>query len=42
MDNSDEKDLDNRVLTIPLYNLISLEDISSEKLPVGARYMVME
>lgn len=37
VDNSDEKDLDNKVLTIPLYNLISLEDISSEKLPVGAR-----
>ncbi|MCC2507899.1 sensor histidine kinase [Bacillus cereus] len=37
VDNSDEKDLDNKLLTIPLYNLISLEDISNEKLPVGVR-----
>ncbi|HDR8156124.1 TPA: HAMP domain-containing protein [Bacillus cereus] len=37
VDNSDEKDLNNKLLTIPLYNLISLEDISNEKLPVGVR-----
>ncbi|WP_088351989.1 sensor histidine kinase [Bacillus cereus] len=37
IDNSDEKELDNKLLTIPLYNLISLDDISNEKLPVGVR-----
>lgn len=37
VDNSSEKELDNKLLTIPLYNLISIEDISIKKLPVGVR-----
>ncbi|HDR6822742.1 HAMP domain-containing sensor histidine kinase [Bacillus thuringiensis] len=37
VDNSNEKELDNKLLTIPLYNLISIEDISIKKLPVGVR-----
>lgn len=37
VDNSDEKELDNKLLTIPLYNLISIEDILNIKLQVGVR-----
>ncbi|MDZ5608719.1 HAMP domain-containing sensor histidine kinase [Bacillus pseudomycoides] len=37
VDNSDEEELDNKLLTIPLYNLISIEDSLNKKLPVGVR-----